>query len=138
MSNIIDPLSYRALVEKLLPLALQYEKSGVPMLSTLLQLNCAKILLSISLNQQALSVLSDAWKTSMLLGLEDRLVAFRRVLDEIGRANFHRKWAYYACQLASNLKTVHEFDAAIETFSSALSEYSTHSGKYKLLSTFVF
>ena len=118
-------------MEKLLPLAVQYEKSGVPMLSVQLQLNCAKVLLSVSLSQQALTVLADAWKTSCLLGLEDRLIAFRRVLHQIGEADFPRKWAFYASQLALNLKIAHEFDAAIETFSHALEEYSNHSGKTK-------
>lgn len=129
LSNIIDSNSYRVLVEKLLPLAIQYEKSGIPMLSVLLQINCAKLLHSIGLNQQALSIISDAWKSSTLLVAEDRLISLKRILHGIGEMEFRRKWAYYACQLALNLKAAHEFDSAIETFSMALKEYSARSGK---------
>ncbi len=138
MSNIIDPISYRALVEKLLPLAIQYEKSGVLMLSVQLRLSCAKVLLSVNLSQQALSVFSDAWRTSQLLGLEDRLIALKRVLLQIGEGSFHRKWAFYASQLALNLKIAHDFDSAIETFSMALNEYFNHSGKLKYLACLIF
>jgi hypothetical protein len=98
------------------------------MLSVQLQLNCAKVLLCVSLNQQALSVLSDTWRTSTLLGLDDRLIAFKLVLHQIGEAEFPRKWAFYASQLALNLKIAHDFDSAIQTFSHALNEYSNHSG----------
>lgn len=120
LSNIIDVQSYRMLAEKLLPLAVQYEKSGVAMLSVSLQLTCARIFDFIGLKQQFSFTLADAWKSCQLLGFEDKTIAFDMVLQSINQGKLLRKWVLYRSLMAATLKHANRTEPAMEAFSDLL------------------
>lgn len=120
LSNVIDVQSYRMLAEKLLPLAVQYEKSGVAMLSVSLQLTCAKIFNFIGLKQHFCFTLADAWKSCQLLGFEDKSIAFNLVLKAISQGKLPRKWVFYRTLMSSVLKNANQTESAMEALSELL------------------
>lgn len=120
LSNVIDVQSYRMLAEKLLPLAVQYEKSGVAMLSISLQLTCAKIFDFIGLKQQFCFTLADAWKSCQLLGFEDKNITFHLVLHAFSQGKLPRKWVLYRTLMSSVLKNANQTESAMEVLSELL------------------
>lgn len=112
------------LIDKLTPLAIIYERSGTPFLSINLQITCSRVHRFIHQGTQALSVLSEAWKSCNLLAFDEKVVAYHLVLGELALAGNWRKWSLYMVQLAQTLKTAQKPEIALMTLSKTLSIYN--------------
>ena len=108
----------------MIPLAIIYERSGTPILSIDLQITCSRVHRFIKQGSQALSVLSEAWKSCNLLSFEDKIVAYNRVLKELAVAGNWRKWSLYMVQLAQTLKLAQKPEIALMSLSRTLSIYN--------------
>lgn len=115
---------YKTLIDKLSPLAIIYERSGTPVLSIALQITCSRVYRFISQGSQALSVLSEAWKSCNLLAFDEKIVAYNLVLRELAQAGNWRKWSLYMVQLAQTLKLAQKPEIALMTLSKTLSVYN--------------
>lgn len=113
----------------MIPLAIVYERSGTPILSIDLQITCSRVHRFIKQGSQALSVLSEAWKSCNLLSFEDKIVAYNRVLKELAVSGNWRKWSLYMVQLAQTLKLAQKPEIALMSLSRTLSIY--HLSQFK-------
>lgn len=122
---------YKSLIDKLLPLAIIYERSGLPILSIDLQITCSRVHRFIKQVPQALSVLSEAWKSCNLLAFDEKISAYNRVLKELAASCNWRKWALYMVQLAQTLKLAQKPEIALMSLSKTLSVYNLSQSKRK-------
>lgn len=114
---------YRILIEKLIPLAVIYERSGIPVLSIDLQITCSRVNRFIGQGSQALNFLSEAWKSCNLLAFDEKIVSYNRILRELAYEGNWRKWAFYMVQMTQTLKLSQKPEIALLTLSKTLSTY---------------
>ena len=105
-------------------MAVIYERSGTPILSIDLQITCSRVYRFIHQGTQALTVLSEAWKSCNLLSFDEKIVAYNLVLKELALAGNWRKWSLYMVQLAQTLKLAQKPENALMTLSKTLSIYN--------------
>lgn len=115
---------YKSLIEKLIPLASIYERSGTPILSIDLQITCSRIHRFANQGSQALNVLADSWKSCNLLAFDEKCLAYNRVLRELAGAGNWRKWALYMVQFAQTLKLAQKPELALTILSKTLTTYN--------------
>jgi hypothetical protein len=113
----------------LIPLANIYERSGIPILSIELQITCSRVHRFIKQGSQALSSLSEAWKSCNLLAFDDKIVAYNRVLRELAVSGNWRKWSLYMVQMAQTFKLAQKPEIALMTLSKTLSTYNLSQSK---------
>lgn len=113
----------------MIPLAIIYERSGIPILSIELEITCSRVHRFIKQGSQALSSLSEAWKSCNLLAFDDKIVAYNRVLRELAVSGNWRKWSLYMVQMAQTFKLAQKPEIALMTLSKTLSTYNLSQSK---------